>query len=291
MQSMTGFGYAEGEGALGFYRVYVKSLNHRFLEVSLRLPRELTLWEERVNALVRQSISRGKVELRVDFEPREAAFTFEVNIALARSYFLALQKLSEALSLPFEPKIEWFLELGDLVELRKDTEMWMEEWGRFVPILERALSLFLECRKTEGQKLRKDLEARLSEVERTVREIERRAGEVRDYYEKKLRKRLEEATPQGKIDEILLAQEVLFYVDRSDIHEEIVRLQAHITRAHELLAKNGGVVGRELEFLLQEVHREVNTIGSKSSSVSISSLVVDMKTTLERMWEQAHNVE
>ncbi|MGQ9623047.1 MAG: YicC/YloC family endoribonuclease [Candidatus Caldatribacteriaceae bacterium] len=291
MQSMTGFGYAEGEGALGLYRVYLKSLNHRFLEVSLRLPRELTLWEERVNALIRRNVSRGKVELRVDFEPHEAAFTFEVNSALAHSYFSALQKLSEVLSLPFEPKIEWFLELGDLVKLRNDTEVWIEEWKRFIPILERALSLFIECRKVEGQKLRKDLEACLAEVERAVQKIEERAGEVRDYYEKKLRKRLEEAMPQGKIDEVLLAQEVLFYVDRSDIHEEIVRLQAHIARARELLERDSGIVGRELEFLLQEIHREVNTIGSKSSSADISSLVVDVKTILERMWEQAHNVE
>lgn len=290
MRSMTGFGYAEGEGVLGLYRIYVKSVNHRFLEVALRLPRELTHWEERINTAVRRSVSRGKVELRVDFEPHEGAFTVEVNVALAQAYFSALRKLSEALALPFEPKVEWFLEIGDLVGLRKDTGVWLEEWERFSPILEEALRVFLEYREKEGRKLCEDLEVQLAEVEAKVQAIEERSGKLRDYYFEKLLQRVKNVVPQERVDEALLLQEVLFYVDRSDIHEEIVRLKAHAGRMRSLLGQNG-VVGRELEFLLQEMHREVNTIGSKSPCVDTSSLVVDMKTILERMWEQVHNVE
>lgn len=290
MRSMTGFGYAEGKGALGTYRVYVKSVNHRFLEVALRLPRELLLWEEKVDGMVRQYVSRGKVELRVDFEPTEGALSVSVNTALARAYLEALRKLADALSLPFEPKVEWFLDIGDIVALQEDKGVWLEEWEKFSPILVEALQSFLAYRQEEGAKLSADLQARLAEAEEKVQAIEERSERVRDYYFEKLLKRVREVLPQEKVDEALLLQEVLFYVDRSDIHEEIVRLRAHIERARNLLNQDG-VVGRELEFLLQEMHREVNTIGAKSQDKEISSLVVDMKTILERMREQVHNVE
>jgi uncharacterized protein (TIGR00255 family) len=203
---------------------------------------------------------------------------------------VALRKLSEALALPFEPKVEWFLELGDLVELRQDTEIWVEEWNRFLPTLEKALQAFLAHRRQEGEKLREDLERRLAEAEEKVLAIEGRSDTVRDYYYEKLLRRVQEVVPQEKVDQQLLLQEVLFYVTRSDIHEEIVRLKAHMERAKSLLHQDRPL-GRELEFLLQEMHREINTIGSKSPCAEISSLVVDVKTILERMWEQVHNVE
>lgn len=290
MRSMTGFGYAEGKGTLGAYRVYVKSVNHRFLEVALRLPRELSLWEEKILGTVRQYASRGKVELRVDFEPSEGVFTVTVRAALARAYLEALKELSQSLSLPFEPRVEWFLEIGDIVEVQEDTGIWLEEWERFSPILHNALQSFLAYRMEEGRKLCADLQRQLTDAEVKVQRIEERSERVREYYFEKLLKRVREVVPQEKVDEALLLQEVLFYVDRSDIHEEIVRLRAHIARARSLLEQDG-VVGRELEFLLQEMHREVNTIGAKSPDSEVSSLVVDMKTLLERMREQVHNVE
>ncbi|MCS7241708.1 MAG: YicC family protein [Candidatus Caldatribacterium sp.] len=287
---MTGFGYAEGKGNLGVYRVYVKSVNHRFLEIALRLPRELSLWEEKINEAVRQYASRGKIELRVDFEPCEGAFTVTVHTALAQAYLEALRKLSCSLSLPFEPKIEWLIEIGNIVEVQEDTEVWLEEWERFSPVLHNALQAFFAYRVEEGKKLCADLQRQLAEAEAKVQDIEARSERVREYYFEKLLKRVREIVPQEKIDEALLLQEVLFYTDRSDIHEEIVRLRAHIARVRNLLTRDG-VVGRELEFVLQEMHREVNTIGAKSPDSEISSLVVDMKTLLERMREQVHNVE
>ncbi|MGC8778056.1 MAG: YicC/YloC family endoribonuclease [Candidatus Caldatribacteriaceae bacterium] len=290
MKSMTGFGYAEGMGELGFYQVYLKSLNHRFLEVNLRLPRELLGWEEKINAALRRVASRGKLELRVDFEPREEAFAIEVNTALAQSYLEALKKLSAELALPFEPRLELLLQVGEFIHLKKGESVWGREWDFFVPIFEAALKNFLAYREMEGQKLQEDLFTQLEELERLVCEVERETGKVREYYEKKLVQRIQEAMPQTKVDELVLAQEVILYVDRSDINEEVVRLRAHIGRARRVLSSQN-LVGRELEFILQEMHREINTIGSKSSGVSLSSMVVDMKTTLEKMWEQVHNVE
>jgi uncharacterized protein (TIGR00255 family) len=290
MKSMTGFGYAEGMGELGFYQVYLKSLNHRFLEINLRLPRELLGWEEKINAALRNVASRGKLELRVDFEPKEEAFTIEVNTALARAYLEALGKLSTELSLPFEPRLEWLLQIGEFIHLKKGESIWGREWDFFVPILEAALAEFLAYREAEGQRLQDDLLAQLEELERLIRRVEQEASTIREHYREKLTQRVREAMPQAKIDELVLSQELIFYVDRSDINEEVVRLKAHINRAKRVLSSKD-LVGRELEFILQEMHREINTIGSKSSGVSLSSMVVDMKTTLEKMWEQAHNVE
>lgn len=290
MRSMTGFGYAEGKSTLGTYRVYVKSVNHRFLDIALRLPRELSLWEERISGIVRQYASRGKVELRIDFEPCKGAFAVAVDTSLAWAYLKALKELSEALSLPFEPRVEWFLEIGNIVEIREDTGVWLEEWENFSPILHSALQSFLTYRMEEGKKLCADLRLQLAEAEAKLQSIEEKSGKVREYYFEKLLKKVREVVPQERIDEALLLQEVLFYVDRSDIHEEIVRLKAHLERARGLLEQDG-VVGREFEFLLQEMHREINTIGSKSLDREISSLVVDMKTILERMREQVQNVE
>lgn len=290
MKSMTGFGYAEGAGELGFYQVYLKSLNHRFLEVNLRLPRELLGWEERINARLRQIVSRGKVELKVDFDPKEEAFAIGVNTALARAYLEALEKLSAELSLSFEPRLELLMEVGEFVHLKKGESEWSKEWDFFIPILESALQGFVAYREMEGQKLRSDLLAQMEEMERLIGEIEKEADKVREYYRAKLISRIREAMPQSKVDELVLAQELIFYVDRSDINEEIVRLKAHISRARKVLSLKD-LVGRELEFILQEMHREINTIGSKSNGISLSSLVVDMKTTLEKMWEQARNVE
>ncbi|MGQ9472560.1 MAG: YicC/YloC family endoribonuclease [Candidatus Caldatribacteriaceae bacterium] len=290
MKSMTGFGYAEGAGELGFYQVYLKSLNHRFLEVNLRLPRELLGWEEKINARLRQIASRGKVELKVDFEPKEEAFAIGVNTALARAYLEALEKLSTELSLSFEPRLELLMEVGEFIHLKKGESVWGREWDFFVPILEAALQSFVAYREMEGQKLRKDLLAQIEELERLVGEVEKEADKIKEYYRAKLISRLQEAMPQSKVDELILAQELVFYVDRSDINEEIVRLKAHISRARKILSSKD-LVGRELEFILQEMHREINTIGSKSNGISISSLVVDMKTTLEKIWEQVRNVE
>ncbi|MCX7667802.1 MAG: YicC family protein [Atribacterota bacterium] len=290
MKSMTGFGYAEGMGELGFYQVYLKSVNHRFLEINLRLPRELLGWEEKINAALRKIASRGKLELRIDFEPREEAFTIEVNTALAQAYLEALKKLSVELSLPCEPRLELLLQVGEFIHLKKGESIWGKEWNSFAPIFEAALANFLTYREAEGEKLREDLLTQLEELERLVQEVEKEAGKIQEYYREKLSQRIREAMPQTKIDELVLAQELIFYVDRSDINEEVVRLKAHISRAKKvLIAKD--LVGRELEFILQEMHREINTVGSKSSGILLSSLVLDMKTTLEKMWEQVHNVE
>ena len=162
--------------------------------------------------------------------------------------------------------------------------------GKFYPLLDQAIQSLVAYREVEGKRLREDLLFWLKELERLTEEVEKRAPLVQTYYRNKLLQRIEEFLPQVKVDEMLLAQEVIFYVEKSDINEEIVRLKAHINRMNKLLSQNKSI-GRELEFILQEMNREVNTMGSKSCQVEVSSLVVEMKTTIEKMWEQVRNVE
>ncbi|HOQ67365.1 MAG TPA: YicC family protein [Candidatus Atribacteria bacterium] len=290
MKSMTGFGYAEGAGKLGFYKIRLKTLNHRFLDLNCRIPREMSIWEDKITSLVRENISRGKVEVRVEFEPQEGAFSVEANMVLARSYWKALQKIVQELSLLQQPGLSDLLQAGEIVQVREQSSLWEEEWENFYPLFKEALCSLISYREAEGAHLREDLLSWLKELERLTGEVEKGTPLVQSYYRNKLLQRIEEFLPGVKIDEALLAQEVIFYVEKSDINEEIVRLKAHINRMNELLSQDKAM-GRELEFILQEMNREVNTIGSKSSQVEISSLVVEMKTVIEKMWEQVRNVE
>lgn len=291
MLSMTGFGYAEGEGNLAFYRVSVRSLNHRFFSLNLHLPKELYLWEEQILSLFRERLSRGKVDLRVDFEPKGSVFTVEPDPDLARSYLDALRRICSELGLPFVPRIEILLQTGEgIIRVKEESQKWVEEWYNFQPILENCLTKLVEFREREGAKLQQDLDNYLKNLKKILGEIKNEEGAVSQYYRDKLNRKLQEVAPQSPVNEALLAQELIFYLDRSDINEEVIRLKTHLERIGQLLNKKGAI-GREMEFILQEINREINTVGSKSGSAKISSLVVDMKTIVEKMREQIQNIE
>ncbi|MDK2896221.1 MAG: hypothetical protein PWP04_341 [Candidatus Atribacteria bacterium] len=291
MLSMTGFGYAEGEGNLAFYRVSVRSLNHRFFSLNLHLPKELYLWEEQILSLFRERLSRGKVDLRVDFEPKGSIFTVEPDPDLARSYLDALRRICSELGLPFVPRIEILLQTGEgIIRVKEESQKWVEEWYNFQPILENCLTKLVEFREREGAKLQQDLDNYLKNLKKILGEIKNEEGAVSQYYRDKLNRKLQEVAPQSPVNEALLAQELIFYLDRSDINEEVIRLKTHLERIGQLLNKKGAI-GREMEFILQEINREINTVGSKSGSAKISSLVVDMKTIVEKMREQIQNIE
>ncbi|MEI6157194.1 MAG: YicC/YloC family endoribonuclease [Atribacterota bacterium] len=290
MRSMTGFGYAEGEGVLGFYRVSVKSVNHRFCDIALRLPKELCLWEEAMMTCLRERVSRGKVELKVFFDPRKDAFSVEVNPLLAQAYLEALGRLSRDLKLDYTASFEDLLRFSDVIRLKEDDRQWLEEYEAFRPIFQNAVETFLSFRKREGEKLQQDLLSQLQRIRILCGMVEDRTQNLTDFFRSKLTQRIAEILSMVPVNETLLAQEVVFYVDRSDIHEEIVRIKAHVSRFEDILRRQEAV-GRELEVVLQEMNREVNTIGSKSGNIDISSQVIDLKTVLEKMREQVQNVE
>jgi len=290
MKSMTGFGYAEGEGSIGFYRISIRSFNHRFCDINLRLPRELSLWEENMLSYIKEHVSRGKVELKLAFEPGEEAFSVEANSLLAKAYLKAFHKLSSDLNLPYEANLRDLMQVQEVIQLKEDDHRWIDEYERFFPILQEAVDAFLRYRVREGEKLQHDLTQQIEKFKKLIQLVEEKSQHVTEYYREKLEQRLKELIPSVPVNEGLLAQEIVFYVDRSDTHEEIIRIKAHISRFEDILDKKD-VVGRELEFVLQELNREVNTIGSKSSNVDISPWIIDLKTVLEKMREQIQNVE
>lgn len=290
MKSMTGFGFAEGEGTLGTYRIRIKSFNHRFLDINIRMPRELYVWEELLNQLIKSRISRGKVELRIDFEPKLENFTIEVNPRLARSYLSALETLCKELGLNFNPHIELILNLGEVIKLNKENQCWEKEWDLFQTIFEEAIQALLNSRESEGSRMKEDIEKHLEKISKTTAKLKEQNEQVTEFFRQKLSRRVAELLPQSPINEALLAQEVVYYVERSDINEETTRIKAHVERIRSLLNAEGPI-GRELEFVLQEIHREVNTIGAKSAHLSISEMVIDLKTALEKLREQVQNIE
>ena len=290
MKSMTGFGHAEGEGTIGFYRISIKSFNHRFSDINLRLPRELCVWEENLISYLKERVSRGKVELKLNFEPSEEAFSVEANSLLAKAYLKALHKLSSELNIPYEADLRDLMQVPEIIKLKEDDHRWLDEYQRFLPIFKEAVEAFLQYRLREGEKLQHDLIQQMEKFRELISMVEEKSKNIPEYYREKLNQRLKEIISSVQVNENLLAQEIVFYVDRSDIHEEIIRLKAHICRFDDILSRQDSI-GRELEFVLQEMNREVNTIGSKTSNVEISSLIIDLKTVLEKMREQIQNVE
>ena len=194
------------------------------------------------------------------------------------------------MNIPYEADLRDLMQVPEIIKLKEDDHRWLDEYQRFFPIFKEAVEAFLQYRLREGEKLQHDLIQQMEKFRELISMVEEKSKNIPEYYREKLNQRLKEIIPSVPVNENLLAQEIVFYVDRSDIHEEIIRLKAHICRFDDILSRQDSI-GRELEFVLQEMNREVNTIGSKTSNVEISSLIIDLKTVLEKMREQIQNVE
>lgn len=295
LRSMTGYGAAEQHTDGGRWWVEVRSTNHRFLEVVVRLPRELGALEDRVRAAVAQRVRRGRVEVLVREDggqrPREAV----VDTELARRYARALEDLREELALEERLTLSALLALPDVVrveEARRDADA---AWEDLRPVLERALDGLVQMRTSEGRRLAGDLQERVARLERWVEQVARRAEELPRAYAERLRQRvadlLQALGVEGLPDEARLAMEVAAFADRCDVREELVRLRSHLQEVRTLLQAEDGAVGRKLEFLLQEMQREVNTVGAKAADLEVARAVVEMKSELEAIREQVQNVE
>jgi uncharacterized protein (TIGR00255 family) len=293
LRSMTGFGQgrAAAEG-LPEVRVSVRCTNHRHAEVQLRLPPELAEHEPLLRRRLREAVGRGRVELSVQLvRPMETATRLRVDSAWASRLLSDLRELQAELGLPGR------LEIGDLLRLPGILQPEGGEAaaaGDPLPVLleacERALAELERMRAEEGEALARDLRQRLEELTGQTSQLRSLAGEVSRLLLQRLRERVQEVNREIRLDEERLMQEVAFYADRGDITEEVVRLESHLLALREAL-DGGSPAGRRLEFLLQEAQREVNTAGSKVRTPRLSSLVIEMKTGLEKIREQSLNLE
>ncbi|MGB3939880.1 MAG: YicC/YloC family endoribonuclease [Candidatus Manganitrophaceae bacterium] len=291
IRSMTGYGRAEGNDKGRPVVVELRSVNHRFCDVIVRLPKVLTPLEETLKKRVQDRFTRGHIDLSIDINVGSSAQKeLKLNQEFAEAYYKILKELKTRLRLSGEIDIALLSQFKEILTTAEPEQVPQSLLRLIDRLLERSMEELEKMRKEEGVGLGKDLFGRLKGLgERLVRIQELEKEVIRRHHER-LQKRILDLTQGMPVDPGRLAQEVAILVDRSDISEETARLRIHLDRFQEMVKKKEAV-GRALEFMLQEMNREVNTIGSKANDVSISLEVVGMKTEMEKMREQVQNVE
>ncbi|MBI4392144.1 MAG: YicC family protein [candidate division NC10 bacterium] len=291
LKSMTGFGRGEHTTPRAHYRVEVQALNHRFVEVRARLPRRLWRLEHQIQREVQNRFGRGRFEVHLTERLLgDSPRTVHVDRAAARQFVAAVRALQQELALPGTLSIEALIGLRDLVSLEEPEEEAGAGWEEIRPALEQALADLEAMREKEGAALAAELRHRLDLLERGRSTVLARAPETVSAYRARLQARVAALAAGVSLEPGRLEQEVVLFADRADITEEGARLASHLAQFRDLL-EAPGPQGRRLEFLLQEINREVNTLGSKAADAGIAAEVVAMKAELEKIREQLQNVE
>ena len=290
---MTGYGRAEAAGGRLALSVECRSVNHRHLDIALKLPRALSGLELDARRLIQSAIQRGRIDVAVSLAPLDGGTLtpLMVNLGQAREYTELARRLGNELGLPGGPTLEWLLDRPGVLSREEQATLTPEEtW----PLLERALSQALgelqASREAEGQALRQELSALHAGLQAHVEVVAQRAPAAVARRTARLSERIQAMLGEATIDEARVATELAIWAEKTDITEELARLRAHLEQFAALLAA-GGTVGRTLDFLLQEMNREVNTVGSKADDLEISQAVLAAKSTLEKLREQAQNIE
>lgn len=289
---MTGYGRGEKEALGKRLSLELKSVNHRYLEVNLRHPRKYLKVEERIRKIISEYIKRGHVEVFVKFKNTEQqGVNIIIDKEVASKYNDSLNELSELLSIKNDLSLEKIISLPEVVSIEEKEEDIDQIWVHYEEILRKALEQNTKMRVEEGNNLKEDFIQRIEDLKKLKEKIAARSPQVTLEYKEKLRLRIEELVEKKEIiNEERLENEVAFFADRSSIVEEIVRLDSHFSQFLNNLSFKEPV-GRKLDFLIQEMNREVNTIGSKANDSEISASVVEMKAELEKIREQVQNIE
>ena len=292
IKSMTGFGRgSSGEGAQAV-TVEIRSINHRYRDIVMRMPRALQIYEEDVKGLVASRIARGRIELSVSMagNGQDTSCDIEVNLGLLRSYVRALNKLKEELGISEGLGLSTIVGLRDVLIARPLEPDIEKTKGNLMEAINEALDGLDSMRGSEGKRLETDFVERLSIVEEAVARIKTRtSGAVEDNL-RRFRDNLERLLKDTPLDPQRVAQEAAIMVDRMDVSEEIVRARSHLKQFRDYLAMDEPV-GRRLDFLLQELHREINTLGVKASDAQVSKAIVEVKAEIEKIREQVQNIE
>jgi uncharacterized protein (TIGR00255 family) len=292
--SMTGYGQAERQIAGVTVRVEMKSVNHRYCEVAIRLPREWLRFEDSLKRTVQQFVHRGRIEMYISYErDPEAERAVSVNWPLVDAYWRAAEAMKQKMPALGSLQLSDLLALPDVMLLQQDTDPAAEDGfaEKLKECAADALERLLQMRRDEGEHLKRELLERANRLSARHENMVRFAPLVVAEYRDKLHERIKELLgPDGQVDEMRFAMEVALFADRSDIDEELTRLASHIRQFRAWLDADGPV-GRKLDFLIQEMNREVNTIGSKANHLTITNHVVEMKAELEKMREQIQNIE
>ncbi len=291
LKSMTGFGRCEVSNDIYRLSVEVKSVNSRFLDLNIKMPKKFNALEANIRNTIKEYISRGKVDLYITYEEfGEGSKSLRLNMELAKEYLDSMRKISETLGIDDNIKVTNIANLPEVLVLSEESDNEDELWHRLGGALNNALRNFVETRILEGNNLKKDLLKKLDEMEQIVVRIDERSPEITAQYEQKLRAKVTELLGTTGIDEARIVQEVTLYSDKICTDEERVRLHSHISNMRSKLI-NGGSVGRELDFLAQEMNREANTTLSKANDLIVSDDAIGLKTLIEKIREQIQNLE
>jgi uncharacterized protein (TIGR00255 family) len=288
---MTGFGRGTKEIEGKSFVVEIKSVNHRYLDINIKLPRNLMSLEDRIRKTVSEKLSRGKVDIFITqniFSTNDVIANF--NQSLADSYAKCLQERKERYTIRDDISVSLISKFPDVITLNQKEEDLETIWGALSTALSDSINMLISMREKEGTKLKSDLEARCMYIKELLGEISKRAPLIVASYKEKLEKRLSDLLNDVKLDESRVAMEVAIFSDKSNIDEEIVRLHSHINQMMETFTLKEPI-GRKLDFIVQEMNRETNTIGSKANDLELVNVMLNMKNEIEKIREQVQNIE
>ncbi len=289
---MTAYGRGEFRLEETLFIAEIRSLNHRHLDIILRIPKKFLLLEKDLKSLIASRIRRGRIEVFIEMQSQggDTPYDLELNVPLAKSYLEIFNQLAEQLGLDQEIQIESLWQMKDVI-ITKPAEVDMEQVKHGLQeALIQALDPLEAMRAREGEAIEADFQKRLALLAQYLDDVEKRAPELVEEYRNRLKDNLDRMLKDVAVDESRLVQEIALFADKSDITEEIVRTRSHLGQFREYMSEDD-TVGRRLDFLIQEINREVNTIGSKTPDPFASKVVVEMKAELEKLREQVQNVE
>jgi uncharacterized protein (TIGR00255 family) len=291
IKSMTGFGRGENSQDGKEFTVEIKTVNHRYSDIFVKMPRQIGFLEDKVRELVAKAVSRGKIDVYITYNNySDDARVVTLDEGLAKTYISATESLRDKFSLKDDITVSLISRYPDVLKVEQAKEDEELLWSTLKEAVLKALDALVKMREIEGEGLKNVLLDRADYIDSIVAEIAKRAPEIPKEYQLKLTARIKELLDQQTIDENRLATEVAVFADRCSIDEELVRLTSHIGQLREALSVDQPV-GRKLDFLVQEMNREINTIGSKANDLSITKNVVEVKSEIEKIREQIQNIE
>ena len=291
IKSMTGFGRSVYENEGREYLVEIKSVNNRFSDINIKMPRSFNYLEERIKKEILKSVTRGKIDLYITFNNNsDKGKTIKLNTEIAKIYIDELKKLSKEAEIIDNINIMDISKFPDVlnIKMEEDSEEIIEK--ELMIALSEAIKSFIDMREKEGSKIKQDFENRIQIISDKVEQISNISTGLVEEYIVKLETRIKELLKTDVVDQTRLAQEVVIYSDKCSVQEELTRLRSHMAQFLNLINENISI-GKKLDFLIQEMNRETNTIGSKANNLEITNLVVDIKTELENIREQVQNIE
>ncbi len=270
--------------------VEIKSVNHRYNEIQVKMPRKYTYLEEKARRYVAGALSRGKVDVFIKVTAADTDKAMNIDKLMAVKYHSKILDLAEELNIPMDLGISALIQMPGVMAMDESDEEMEAVWAEMKPGIDDAMTQLLAMRQIEGEKLAADFKERLDYLETLRKQLLERSPAVVVNYRERLRSRIKELLEDDAVDENRIAVETALFADRASINEELVRLDSHIHQFHSMI-KDKQAVGRKLDFLCQEMNREVNTTGSKANDLEITHIVVEMKSELEKLREQVQNVE